>query len=211
MPPRSRSKPLTRHAVLTAALEIADADGLAAVSMRSVADRLGVTAMALYAHVGDKEGLLDGLVERINDEVPAPDPEADWRTRLEQLATASHEVALRHPQAYPLLLTRPAVTRGAVRVREAIFSALIEAGVPDEDIPRVERLISTLALGYAVAETTGRFRSGRLPWESSDQLPVDEFPGHHRLAAGLAGKYRSDEFQEAIAAAIELVEGASRQ
>lgn len=196
--------------MLTAALEIADADGLAAVSMRSVADRLGVTAMALYAHVGDKEGLLDGLVERIIDEMPAPDAQADWKTRLEQLAAASYDVAHRHPQAYPLLLTRPAVTRGAVRVREAMFNALLDAGVPDAEVPRVERLISTIALGYAVAETTGRFRSGRLPWESSDQLPVDEFPAHHRLAEGLAGKYRSDEFQEAMAAALELVAAAAR-
>ncbi len=56
---------LTRSEILEATLDIADKSGLDGVTMRAVADRLGVTPMALYRHVGDKQGLLDGLVERL--------------------------------------------------------------------------------------------------------------------------------------------------
>jgi AcrR family transcriptional regulator len=199
--------PLTRARILQAALDLADERGLNAVTMRAVAERLGVTPMALYAHVRDKEGLLDGLVERVLDEVPTPDLSLPWQKRLEALARTVNDVANSHPQAFPLLLTRPAATRGAVRVREIVYAALFDAGVPDLEVPRVERLVSTIALGYAISQSTSRFGS-RLPWEASEELSEEEFPAHIRLSRTAAKGYEAHEFHEAMESMVMLVAAA---
>src|SRR5690606_21008169 len=73
---------ISRPAVLAAALAVADERGLDALTMQAVAARLGVTAMALYRHVRDKDDLLDGLVEALLTEFPPPDPGLPWRERL---------------------------------------------------------------------------------------------------------------------------------
>src|SRR3954471_1827774 len=103
---------INREAVLDATLALAEERGLDAVSMREVARRLGVTPMALYRHVGDKQGLLDGLVERLLDELPTPDPALPAEERLLVLSRALRETARRHPDAFLMLLRRPAAAPG---------------------------------------------------------------------------------------------------
>src|SRR4051794_1979492 len=151
-PPR-----IDRATVLTATLELADEKGLGAVSMRAVADRLGVTPMALYRHVGDKQQLLDGLVERLLQELPLPAEGLPWQERLTGMAWALRATARRHPDVFPLLLRRPAATPGALRVRDAVYTALRAAGAPEPDVPRIERMLSTFVLGFAASEAGGRF------------------------------------------------------
>ena len=155
-----RPAQIDRDSVLAAALAVADSDGVAGLSMRAVAERLGVTAMALYRHVGDKQELLDGLVERLLLELPLPDPTLFWRERLAAMAAAMRQTAKAHPQVFPLLLQRPAATSGARRVREAVYQALRDAGTPEELLPRIERVLSTFALGFAASEAAGRFSVG---------------------------------------------------
>jgi AcrR family transcriptional regulator len=152
-----RQARISRADVLDATLTIAEQHGLQAVSMRSVAARLGVTPMALYHHVRDKEDLLDGLVERLLAELPIPDPGLPWDERLRAMAASLRETAARHPDAFLMLLRRPATTPGARRARDATYAALADAGVPDELIPRLERLLSTFMLGFAASEAAGRF------------------------------------------------------
>ena len=148
---------LTRDSILDATLQLAEERGLAAVSMREVARRLHVTPMALYNHVANKQELLDGLVERLLAELPTPDPEKPWRDQLDELGKSLRATAKRHPDAFPLLLKRPAGTPAAKRSRETIYKALRAAGVPEEDVPRAERVISTFMLGFAASEAGGRF------------------------------------------------------
>jgi AcrR family transcriptional regulator len=146
-------------------LALAEQQGLDAVSMRAVAQRLGVTPMALYHHVRDKQDLLDGLVERLLTELPIPDPELPWAERLRALATSLRETAARHPDAFLMLFRRPAATPAARRAREAVYVALRDAGAPERLIARLERLLSSFVLGFAASEAGGRFASidpGRL-------------------------------------------------
>lgn len=177
-----------RPEILDAALAIADERGLDAVSMRAVAQRLGLTPMALYGYFRNKEELLDGLVGRLLGEVPLPPAETGWRQTLEQLTYGVREVARRHPTAMPLLLTRPAVSPAAVRVVEVIYRALLAAGVPAKDVPRVERMISSFSLGHLISEVNGRFTAGTLdPEQRRAQFAAGELPGHDRVAAVLDG------------------------
>jgi AcrR family transcriptional regulator len=177
----------TRHKILAAALAVADERGLAAVSMRTVAERVGVSAMSLYPHVASKEALLDGLVDvllaellPILDALPAG---ADWWTRLVAVAQGVRELATRHPSAFSLLLARPSVTPDAVRATDVIYQALLDAGVPGPHVARVERLVSTFVLGFAASAVNGRFSKGTLnPRARRAQLAPAELPAHYRLA-----------------------------
>jgi AcrR family transcriptional regulator len=149
--------PLSREQILDATLALAEERGLAAVSMRAVAARLGVTPMALYRHIGDKQGLLDGLVERLLDELPVPDPALAWRERLRVLGEGTRALARRHPDAFLLLLQRPAVTPASLARRASVHAALREAGVPEGLLARTERMLSTFMFGFAASEAGDRF------------------------------------------------------
>jgi AcrR family transcriptional regulator len=156
-----------RTAILDAALELADQDGLDAVTMHAVARRLNVTTMALYRHMDGKDALLDGLVERLLTAFPAQPASQPGEQWLTALASGIREVARRHPAVFPLLLTRPAVTPAALRVRNAVTAALQDAGLTEIAAKRAERLLSTAVLGFAASEAAGRFRQ-------HDQAVIDE-------------------------------------
>ncbi|MET8978905.1 TetR/AcrR family transcriptional regulator [Streptomyces sp. NPDC004539] len=177
-----------REEILDAALAIADEHGLEAVSMRALADRVGVTPMALYRHVKDKAALLDGMLGRLLANLLPPDPveERPWDERLTLLAHATREVIRRHPWAAHLVFSRPAVTPDAVRAVDLIYAALVEAGVPESEVPRLERLVSTFVIGFAASEASGRFSPGTVdPRARRGQLPEGALPAHDRLAPWL--------------------------
>jgi AcrR family transcriptional regulator len=153
-----RAPRISREAVLAAALRLADTDGLEAVTMHAVAKSLRVTPMALYRHVDGKNALLDGLVELLLTEYLPPPGGGRWDERLTALAAGIRDTARRHPAVFPLLLTRPAVTPAARTVRDAVHAALREGGLPEIEVARAERLISTAVLGFAASEAAGRFR-----------------------------------------------------
>ena len=153
-----RRPQIDRAAILGAAMLLADEQGLESVTMHAIAQRLDVTAMALYRHVDGKQALLDGLVERLLTSYPLPPADAFWSDRLTALAEAVRSTAKRHPAVFPLLLTRPAVTPAARVVRDAVQAALREAGLDEAAAARAERLISTAVLGFAASEAAGRFR-----------------------------------------------------
>ena len=170
--------------ILDAALAIADEHGIEAVSMRALADRIGVTPMALYRHVKDKAALLDAMVGRLLAALLPPGGAEDraWDERLTAFAYACREMTQRHPWAAHLLFSRPAVTPDAVRAVDAIYLALLEAGVAEPEVPRLERLISTFLLGFAASEASGRFAGGALdPRGRRGRLPDGAIPGHRRL------------------------------
>jgi AcrR family transcriptional regulator len=148
---------IDRSIILRASLDLADERGLAAVTMQAVADSLGVTPMALYRHIANKADLLDAVVESLLSEFALPDARLPWRQRLAAVARAARDSARRHPEVFPLLLQRAANTPGARRVRDALCVALQDAGMPDEQVARAERLLSTFVMGFAVSEASGRF------------------------------------------------------
>jgi AcrR family transcriptional regulator len=191
---------VTRQAeILDAAVALADERGLGAVSMRSVAELVGVTPMALYPHVGSKAALLDGMVGRLLGQLVAeagptvspgptvPDPPAaSWRDRLGTLARGVRQMAARHPWAAGLLFSRPAVASGSMRAVDLIFAALLDAGIPPAEVPRLERMVSSFILGHAASEAGGRF--GPLTQDLRDERyrqPGQELPAHARLGGVL--------------------------
>ncbi|SEG70650.1 transcriptional regulator, TetR family [Actinacidiphila yanglinensis] len=173
-----------REEIVEAALAIADERGLGGVSMRAVAQAVGVTPMALYPHVKDKAGLLDAMLGRllanVGEAAPQLSGSQDWRVRLRAFADTARSLAMGHPWAVTLLFSRPAVTPDAVGTVDLLYGALLDAGVPPGQVPRLERLVSTYVLGWIASESGGRFGPG-------DPRGVrgragDAFPAHAAVA-----------------------------
>ena len=98
--------PLTRARILEAAVAAADEGGLEGLSMRRLGQALAVDPMALYRHVRDKDDLLDGLRDLVLGEIPAVDPDPDWRAAMRRQTLGAREIMRRHPWAPRLLEDR---------------------------------------------------------------------------------------------------------
>ena len=160
--------------ILRAALELADEIGVERLSMRAVADRVALSAMGLYRHFANKGEILDALVGRVLADVSVGDAGDPWPARLHALAEQLLAAAVRHPEAFTLVLERPYRAPEAIRVMDATTALLRDAGVDPGQLPRVERLVSTALIGYASAVARGAFWSGASP----DDPPMD--PGAAR-------------------------------
>ena len=97
---------LNRDRVLRAAVALADQAGIEAVSMRKLADELGVVPMALYKHVADKEELLDGMIDIVIGEVGPPVSDADWKSAIRQRILSARQSLRRHPWASGVIESR---------------------------------------------------------------------------------------------------------
>jgi AcrR family transcriptional regulator len=157
-----RQRRIDRESIFRESLALADERGLHAVTLQAVASRLGVTAMSLYGHIDSKEALLDGIVERLLAEFDLPDESLPWLERLGLIGRSARDSARRHPDVFALLLNRSAATPGAHRVRNAVKSALMQAGLPTPEVERAERLLTTVIVGFAVSEATGRFHQSEV-------------------------------------------------
>jgi AcrR family transcriptional regulator len=153
-----------RRLILDQALALVDERGLAAMSMRAVAERVGLTSMALYPYVGGKDALLDGLVDLLHAELGTAygtDPaELDWRQRLRALGRAVRTLSRAHPGAYPLLLNRPAAAASASWLIAALGNTLHDAGVPEAEVARLTRMICAFLLGYMTGGLPGTGPAG---------------------------------------------------
>jgi AcrR family transcriptional regulator len=106
----ARRVPLSRDRVLLAAVAFADDAGIDSLSMRNLAQALGVVPMALYKHVANKEELLDGMVDVVVGEIDPPAPSADWRTAVRQRVLSARRALLHHPWASRVIESRTTPT-----------------------------------------------------------------------------------------------------
>jgi len=202
---RIRSR-IDRQVIVAAALELADHQGLDAISMRAIATELDVVPMALYRHVANKDDLLDGLVEALLESVPTPSPELEWREQMRQLAAALRRVGHQHPGVFPLLLGRPAISPAAHRPVEALLQILEKAGVPPRKRVALNHLITTYVLGFVASEVSGRFARGTRPArERLASLAPKEFPAHRRVATYLADVDWTRDFSTGIELLMQAV------
>src|SRR5579859_305330 len=120
---------LSRGAVIDRALKLADADGLEALTIRKLAQHLGVTPMALYWHFRSKEDLLEGVAEQVWGELDTDvDPEAPWWARLQKLLESLVSTLRAHPAAPQLLLEHEKRNEAALRATEITLDILRTAG-----------------------------------------------------------------------------------
>lgn len=152
-PPTHRGR-LTRHGILDAAVAIADAEGLAAVTMRRVAADLDAEAMSLYHHVPGKQALLDGLADavmaEIEEAVGAGERTAGpWADDLKRRCLTARTVMLRHPWAPRLLSALPAMPASVFASFEAVLATLIGGGFSYHLAHQAIHALGSMALGYS--------------------------------------------------------------
>jgi DNA-binding transcriptional regulator YhcF (GntR family) len=151
--PARRERDLDRDRVVRAAIAIADADGMAEVSMRRIAGDLGVATMSLYRHVPSKDELVLAMIDAAYGEVELPVPRpAGWRTQLELCARVQWAMFHRHPWlAGSMSLTRPQLAPHAMRTTEWILQALGETGLSFPDRMYVHVTLFSFIRGVADA------------------------------------------------------------
>ena len=153
-PPRPPA-PLDRERIIAAAIALADEGGLAAVSVRKVAARLGAGPMRLYGYFATKEDLLDLMVDEVHAEILPAEPPGDWREALRVLARRTRQAALRHEWLADLLGGRPSLGPNGLAVTEAKLAAL--DGLADVDtIARAVETVSAYVLGAIRREVANR-------------------------------------------------------
>ena len=170
-----RRAPLTRERVLAAAIDLADRDGIASLSMRKLAQELGVEAMSLYHHVANKDAILDGLIDLVFGEIDLPVGEADWKTAMRRRAISAREVLRRHPWATGLMESRSTPGPATLRHHDAVLGILRNAGFPLELAAHAYSLLDSYIYGFALQETSLPFNT---PEETAEvaQTMMAEFP-----------------------------------
>lgn len=119
---------LSRDDVLRAAVQLADEDGLDAVSMRNLAARLDVVAMALYNHVANKEELLDGMIDVIVGEIDPPAAHDSWKNAVRDRVLSARQVMLRHPWARHVIESRTTRTPEVLAYMDSMARTFRAAG-----------------------------------------------------------------------------------
>jgi AcrR family transcriptional regulator len=190
--------PLTRARILEGALAIVDREGLQALTMRRLGQDLGVEAMSIYRHIENKDAVFDGIVELIILEIDVPaDPDLDWEEAVRRVARSYRQAALAHPNAFPLVTTRPLSTVEALKRVNAFFELQRRAGFDERSTLASYRMLSAYIRGFALEEVTGRALSATPDRASLDQWTRD-FPSVAELAPLLADPDPDADFERGL-------------
>ncbi len=142
--------PLSRERVLRAAIGLADSGGIESLTMRRLAQELGVEAMSLYHHVANKDDILGGIAEMVVDEMELPAPGADWMAAVRRSAISSYSVLLSHPWAASLLLSSPTVNNARLRYMNALLGTLRAAGFSPEMTDHAYHALESHTMGFTL-------------------------------------------------------------
>jgi AcrR family transcriptional regulator len=178
--------PLTRERVFQAALDLADRDGLGALTMRRLGAELGVEAMSIYKHVANKEEILDGIVEVVVGEIEIPGEGAAWKEAMRRRAISAREVLSRHSWAIGLLEARGAKGPIALRYLNAVLGNLRSAGFSIENAVHAFWVLDSFVYGQVIQEASLPIGSSEEVTEATgsivEQITTDEYP--HLLEVG---------------------------
>jgi TetR/AcrR family transcriptional regulator, tetracycline repressor protein len=193
---------VTRQDVAEAAADLVATDGLDALSVRQVANRLGVWPTTVMHHAGGRrDGLLPLLIEHLAAGI-STEPHGSWRARLTQLGGEIRRAALTHRGLADELLRSGATGPQALRLADAILGALREAGLDVEDAQDAYDVFLTYVLGSAGRQATATAPARWRAFASAlDHAEPDTYPALRRAAR--SGTHRDDDAR--FAGGLELV------
>jgi TetR/AcrR family transcriptional regulator, tetracycline repressor protein len=221
-PSKRRRDPISKDAIVAAAIGLLDREGLAALSMRKLADELGAGAASLYWHVGSKDGLLDLVMDEIIAEgkIPDPDPE-HWQEQLKQVARDQRAASLRHPWIVRVSIGRIPMGPNALRYSERILAILRAGGLPPRLAVQGYLLLIATVNGFTIDETGVDDGAADRPVDPADlqqvanmardyiaSLPAAQFPNMTALADEFAFSDPDERFELLIDI---FVDGLSRR
>lgn len=187
-----RRPPITRAAIVDAALGVLDGEGLDALSMRRVAAEMGTGAAALYRHVANKDELLDLLLDRVIGEIeppPPPDPER-WAEQLKEVGRNVRAGMLRHRDVVRVSMGRFPAGPNGLRFAEGLIGILRAGGLPDRLAATASHLSTVIVNAFALEDTAPLGGVDATPDEVGamvgsylSSLPADRFPNLVALAS----------------------------
>ncbi|MCU1681790.1 MAG: putative transcriptional regulator, TetR family [Amycolatopsis sp.] len=177
----------SRSQITAAAIEIADSDGLEATSMRRIAARIKAGVMSLYHYVGNRDDLLELMVDAVAGEMTtAVTPDMDWRERITLFAREKRALWLRHPWLATRLAGHPVWGPNSLRHQEFLFSSLDGFGLP------MEQLVSFTGLVNGYVESFVRTEVGWAEESRRTKVDMQEWirqSGPHARAIVTSGEY----------------------
>ena len=199
----------TREQLARRALAIMDAQGAEALTMRRLAEELGMGTMALYRYFPSKDDLMDAAVEVAAPEVELPESgAAPWKEQLADLARTLFQAGLRHPSVARERFDRPLQSPGAMRITDRAIALLLEAGLSKGEAVAAFKalLLHTLgAAAFAASEARPEVRKKAADRHAS--LPADEVPAMAAVADDLTAALGGDQaFELGLAALLDGVE-----
>ena len=172
---------LSRERVLRAAMAMGDASGIEAVTMRRLAQELGVEAMSLYHHVANKDDILAGIVDMVIEEFDLPRPGEQWKDAIRRTAISAYDAMLRHPWSPALILSGPGISPARLAYMNAVLGALRGAGFSADMTDHAYHALDSHIMGFTLwragimATTTGE-DVGTLAADLLATLSADEMP-----------------------------------
>ena len=229
---RTRSpRGLSRDLIVRAATELIDEQGTAHLSMRVLGQRLGVEAMSLYRYVRGREDLLEAIVARLLHDVEHGVEEGitdHWQGYLQTFAHRMRDIAVQHPQAFPLIATwhpaapwlRPPLR--SLELVESFIATLAGYGFTDEQIAETYRAFSSFLLGQLLLEATVRGAASSPAEEPLDEggadipnadarIDVNDQPNVSRLRARLSEDHGLEEFETSLEMLLDRLDLALSQ
>jgi AcrR family transcriptional regulator len=144
---------LAPELIVAAAVEVLDAEGLDALTMRRLGSRLGVAAMSLYRHVPNRDALLAAVANRLFSEMVIElDPADSWTGALTRFGTAYRRMLLAHPHAVPLLATHPVDVDTGLTLLSGLLDRFAAVGVDQQDALTAVQSVGVYVLGHALAQ-----------------------------------------------------------
>ena len=147
-------EPLTRERIVQAALDLADSEGIAGLSMRKLEQQLSVEAMSLYNHVSNKDDLFDGMVDAVFRQIGIPECGTDWKEAMRQRALTMRAVLLQHPWALGLLESRRHPGPATLAHHNAVIGCLRSAGFSLAMTAHAYSLMDSYIYGFALQEVS---------------------------------------------------------
>jgi len=207
------TRTLTPEDIAATALELVDRDGLEALSMRRLADELGVGTMTLYGYFRNKAELLDALMD-VSVSVTAADlPESGpWRDRVVTLAQTMRAWLESHPALVQVRMQQTMTRPSQFVVTERVVEALIDAGLDRADAARAFRLLFTYVFGFVAFSPTAQADSARREVRAAlAALPPDEYPLLSSMGDEAAAAAAGDEqFAYGLESILDGIEAQAR-
>lgn len=199
--PRPRTPLLSRERIRDVALEVIDEHGLSALSMRRLADALGVQAASLYTHYATKDDVLDAVANRLIAQVDTSGFEQGWRQGLLTWARSYHAALTAHPNAAPIIASGTQRRDEFLAMANAVHGGLVGAGWPARRATEISGAVKYLVIGAASTP----FASG---FADDVQVYLDRYPHltqAHRLRSD-AARIDRDSFELGLQALVRGLE-----
>jgi AcrR family transcriptional regulator len=181
--------PLSRDRILTAALGLADRDGLAALSMRKVAAELSVEAMSLYNHIANKADIVAGITDMVAGEIDLPTPDFDWKGQMRARSQSAHRVLMRHPWAAARFQQPGLIGPNMMTYLDATLGCLIAVGFTPAQADHARNTIDNHVYGFTLQHLTRPTRTREIARQAKKELKeIDKarFPSLYRRTEELA-------------------------